>query len=474
MILENEELSSFMSSRKYGLLYEELLNSQSSLARGQTLSELKIKELNQASNLFMSTYFIFENYLNSKNIKINNLIARNSFISSMAGEATTQYLKNNSEGQNLNLDTDLNLSFDDKYSFFKSVLKESVSYIKMLDSNFFNDNSLNSYFDSVKLISQNKFNEFDSDSTNLNFNISNYHFEFQVRGGKIISPVKENKVRVGSSSSNDISPLKISKPKISFVDVIGLEEQKKDIKEYLSPILGNSDNWKKLTKRKNVDINYNLLFYGPPGTGKTYFAEALAGELGIPFYEFNGSDFVEGLHGKGKNILVNAYESAAKNPYAIIFIDEADVIAASRGSRESDLKTDVTNMWLSYLWGLKAKSNVITIASTNRIDIFDSALISRFDYGDIPFDIPPKNVQIDVLKYHLGKYDNSNISDELLLSYINKMQGNQMRKISSFAMAAAKNAQYRNKTLVEPENLENAYLKQKKRAYQREKLMGQK
>jgi len=70
--------------------------------------------------------------------------------------------------------------------------------------------------------------------------------------------------------------------------------------------------------------------FGPPGTGKTLMAQAVANETGAFFFLINGPEIMSKMAGEGESNLRKAFEEAEKNPPAIIFIDEIDLIAPKR------------------------------------------------------------------------------------------------------------------------------------------------
>ncbi|MBO5648876.1 MAG: AAA family ATPase, partial [Clostridia bacterium] len=117
------------------------------------------------------------------------------------------------------------------------------------------------------------------------------------------------------------------KKKILFSDVAGADEEKEELREIVDFLRDPS----KFTKL-GAKIPHGVLLMGPPGTGKTLLAKAVAGEANVPFYSISGSDFVEMYVGVGASRVRDLFDSAKKNPAAIIFIDEIDAVGRHRGA----------------------------------------------------------------------------------------------------------------------------------------------
>jgi len=123
---------------------------------------------------------------------------------------------------------------------------------------------------------------------------------------------------------------------------------------------------------------------GPPGTGKTLLGRAVAGEAGVPFFYISGSDFVEMFVGVGASRVRDMFEQAKKNAPCIIFIDEIDAVGRHRGAGlggGNDEREQTLNQLLVEMDGFDPNESIIVIASTNRPDVLDPALLrpGRFD-----------------------------------------------------------------------------------------------
>ncbi|MGH9834279.1 MAG: ATP-dependent zinc metalloprotease FtsH, partial [Blastocatellia bacterium] len=167
--------------------------------------------------------------------------------------------------------------------------------------------------------------------------------------------------------------------RVTFKDVAGVEEAKEELQEIIE-FLKEPQKFQKLGGR----IPKGVLMMGPPGTGKTLLARAIAGEANVPFFSISGSDFVEMFVGVGASRVRDLFEQGKKNAPCIIFIDEIDAVGRHRGAGLGgghDEREQTLNQLLVEMDGFESNDGVILIASTNRPDVLDPALLrpGRFD-----------------------------------------------------------------------------------------------
>ena len=168
-------------------------------------------------------------------------------------------------------------------------------------------------------------------------------------------------------------------PKVTFADVAGLDEAVEELEE-IKEFLESPAKFQKM----GAKIPKGVLLYGPPGTGKTLLAKAVAGEAGVPFFSISGSDFVEMFVGVGASRVRDLFEQAKAAAPAIVFVDEIDAVGRHRGAGLGgghDEREQTLNQLLVEMDGFDQKQGVILLASTNRPDILDPALLrpGRFD-----------------------------------------------------------------------------------------------
>lgn len=189
------------------------------------------------------------------------------------------------------------------------------------------------------------------------------------------------------------------KQDITFNDVAGVEEAKKELSEVVD-FLKNSAKYKKIGARTPK----GALLIGPAGVGKTLLAKAVAGEADVPFFSMAGSEFMEMLVGVGASRVRDLFAQAKASAPAIIFIDEIDAIGRQRGRGMMgghDEREQTLNQILVEMDGFTPNDNVIVVAATNRGDLLDPALLrpGRFDRR-IMLDMPDKEGRNEILKIH--------------------------------------------------------------------------
>jgi cell division protease FtsH len=190
--------------------------------------------------------------------------------------------------------------------------------------------------------------------------------------------------------------------KTTFADVAGVDEAKEDVQE-LVEFLQDPSRFQKLGGK----IPRGILMVGQPGTGKTLLAKAIAGEAKVPFFSISGSDFVEMFVGVGASRVRDMFEQAKKQTPCIIFIDEIDAVGRHRGAGVGgghDEREQTLNQLLVEMDGFEGNEGIIVIASTNRPDVLDPALLrpGRFD-RQVVVSLPDIRGREQILKVHMRK-----------------------------------------------------------------------
>ncbi len=168
-------------------------------------------------------------------------------------------------------------------------------------------------------------------------------------------------------------------PNVKWDDIGGLEDAKQELKEAVEWPLKYPENFEKF----GVKPPKGVLVYGPPGTGKTLLAKAVANESEANFIAIKGPELLSKWVGESEKGVREVFKKARQTAPTVIFFDEIDSIASTRGagSTDSGVTQRVVNQLLTEIDGLEELQDVAVVAATNRVDIIDPALLrpGRFD-----------------------------------------------------------------------------------------------
>jgi len=171
----------------------------------------------------------------------------------------------------------------------------------------------------------------------------------------------------------------IEKPNVRWDEIGGLEDVKQALREAVEWPL----KYGPVFAHVGAKPPKGILLHGPPGTGKTLLAKAIATESEANFIAVKGPEFFSKWVGESERAVRETFRKAKQAAPCVVFFDEIDAIAASRGAGgfDSGVGERVISQLLTELDGLEELHNVVVIAATNRPDLVDPALLrpGRFD-----------------------------------------------------------------------------------------------
>uniref|UniRef100_A0A4W4GRY8 AAA+ ATPase domain-containing protein n=1 Tax=Electrophorus electricus TaxID=8005 RepID=A0A4W4GRY8_ELEEL len=184
---------------------------------------------------------------------------------------------------------------------------------------------------------------------------------------------------------------------VSFKDVAGMHEAKVEVKEFVDYLR---------YLQLGAKVPKGSLLLGPPGCGKTLLAKAVATEAQVPFLAMAGSEFVEVIGGLGAARVRSLFKEARARAPCIVYIDEIDAVGKKRSTNMSGFtnteEEQTLNQLLVEMDGMGTSDHVIVLASTNRADILDNALMrpGRLD-RHIFIDLPTLQERKEIFEQHL-------------------------------------------------------------------------
>ncbi|SMO58116.1 CDC48 family AAA ATPase [Halorubrum cibi] len=188
-------------------------------------------------------------------------------------------------------------------------------------------------------------------------------------------------------------------PDVTWNDVGGLGDTKERLRETIQWPLEYPEVFDQL----DMAAAKGVLMYGPPGTGKTLLAKAVANESESNFISIKGPELLNKFVGESEKGVREVFSKARENAPTIVFFDEIDSIATERGknSGDSGVGERVVSQLLTELDGLESLEDVVVIATTNRPDLIDSALLrpGRLDrHVHVP--VPDEEGRRKILEVH--------------------------------------------------------------------------
>jgi transitional endoplasmic reticulum ATPase len=128
--------------------------------------------------------------------------------------------------------------------------------------------------------------------------------------------------------------------------------------------------------RLGVSAPRGVLLYGPPGCGKTYLVKAIAGTGKANVLSVKGAELLSKWVGDSERAVRELFRRAREAAPTLVFLDEVDALAPTRGQATDGGTTDrVVAALLTELDGVESLRNVVVIGATNRPDLIDPALL---------------------------------------------------------------------------------------------------
>ncbi|MFB6310009.1 MAG: CDC48 family AAA ATPase [Salinirussus sp.] len=188
-------------------------------------------------------------------------------------------------------------------------------------------------------------------------------------------------------------------PDVTWDDVGGLDDPKERLQETVQWPLEHADAY----EQAGLEPAKGVLLHGPPGTGKTLLAKAVANEAQSNFISIKGPELFDKYVGESEKGVREVFAKARENAPTVVFFDEIDAVASERGHGvgDSNVGERVVSQLLTELDGLEELEDVVVIATTNRPDLIDDALLrpGRLD-RHIEIDAPDADARREIFEIH--------------------------------------------------------------------------
>ncbi|MCP8305089.1 MAG: CDC48 family AAA ATPase [archaeon] len=227
----------------------------------------------------------------------------------------------------------------------------------------------------------------------------------------------------------------LESPDVKWDDIGGLEPIKRELQEAVEWPL----KYPELYKKMGYSMPKGVLLYGPSGTGKTLLGKAVATESEANFISIRGPELLSKWVGESERGVREVFRRARQAAPCIIFFDEIDSIAPIRGMGGDSMVTErVVSQLLTELDGIRALTDVVVLAATNRIDMVDPALLrgGRFDKL-IQVPVPDRVARKAILEIHAKEKPLRDVDLNLVVDATDGFTGADLAAVVNTAVSLA-------------------------------------
>lgn len=221
---------------------------------------------------------------------------------------------------------------------------------------------------------------------------------------------------------------------VDFSDVAGMARVKQRLYEAGAEVFA--------PRASGQRARNGVLLFGEPGNGKTFFADALAGELGVGIVRVSFGDVVSRWVGQTTEQVVRVFRDAVAQAPCVLFIDEIDSLVRNRyhQASASEESARTTNALLTEIVALR-KHPVLLVAATNHLDELDAAAIreGRFDFK-VEITPPDAEARRGLIGHALARHEGVEIGDTALEQAVRRWEGFSVTRIGAIVETAARNA----------------------------------
>jgi SpoVK/Ycf46/Vps4 family AAA+-type ATPase len=186
-----------------------------------------------------------------------------------------------------------------------------------------------------------------------------------------------------------------------------------------------------------------LLLYGPPGTGKSLIAKTFARSMDCAFFPLSLPDLKSGYVGQSGEQVKTLWRKALGESRAVIFIDECEGVFGRRGGVNTDSAVEeIVAAFLAQWDGFDKHDHVWVVGATNRRDLIDAAILSRFE-EQLEIGLPDGTQRLRILGQALARLG---LRDPLPAQAEIMTQGMSGRELAALAKRLARECEARRRS----------------------------
>ena len=202
-------------------------------------------------------------------------------------------------------------------------------------------------------------------------------------------PDRADEGGAGGSSGDVVAFIAPAQERVTFADVGGLEDIKKQIRRRIITPFEKPSLFAKFRKKAGGGI----LLYGPPGVGKTLLARATAGECNAEFFNIEISDVLDMWQGESERKLHALFEAARQHKPAVLFFDELEALGGKRRGQNEGGMAHLVSQFLAEMDGFSQNNDgVLVMGASNVPWAIDPAFRRPGRFDRVLFVPPPDKV----------------------------------------------------------------------------------
>lgn len=199
----------------------------------------------------------------------------------------------------------------------------------------------------------------------------------------------------------------------SKFDIIGHDLVIKEIDSIIKLLHDHSNE----SENSIVQPPNGILLYGPPGTGKTTLGKSISKKLSkdCNFIHISPDVLENKYYGEGLKHIAAVFSLAKKIKPCVIFFDEIDGFMSTRSTLDQSHTNTMKTSILTCMDSIQNEWNVLFIATTNRKDALDPALLRRLDVK-LNMGLPKSSEKVAFIRKYVTT---DSMSDKDVESFVN-------------------------------------------------------
>jgi len=228
-----------------------------------------------------------------------------------------------------------------------------------------------------------------------------------------------------------------------------------EIEDNVINLIGNADMYRK----NGIPLSRGIILEGSYGLGKTLLCQVLCNSVDCTVFQVSPKAL------GNSEIISYIYDVAVKFAPSIVMLEDLDLFSKDR-TMDAGYKDAIMGELMNQLNGIDEKHGVITIATTNRIEVIEKALKDRPGRFDrvLHFHAPDREQRMEILSRIISRHRHEDIDFGKWAERMDGFSGSHLNDfVTTSVIQAIKGKSFHDKrrklALLKDEHLEEAFEK---------------